>query len=137
MFEDNTDKVNYVLSYLKGTALDCFESAVLDPIEPQWLSDFDLFIEELEANFGTYDPVGEVEAKLKGLHIHESHQAMKYFIKYQQLAACIQWGDAALCHQGHNGIAKHIINNMIHHAKPTTLTGLQKLIQAIDARYWE
>ena len=67
MFEDDTDKVNYVLSFLKGTALDCFESAILDPIEPAWLSDFDLFLEELEANFGTYDPVGEAEAELKDL----------------------------------------------------------------------
>src|SRR5882724_10643365 len=30
LFEDDTDKVNYVVSSLKGTALDCFESAVLD-----------------------------------------------------------------------------------------------------------
>src|SRR5882724_1281084 len=52
LFEDDTDKVNYVLSFLKGTVLDCFESAVLDPIKPQWLSDFDLFIEELKAFFG-------------------------------------------------------------------------------------
>src|SRR5882724_9014462 len=126
MFEDNTDKVNYVLSYLKGTALDGFESAVLDPIEPQWLSDFDLFIEELEANVVTYDPVGEAEAKLEGLHMHESHQAMKYFIKFQQLAAHIQWGDAALCHQVYNGLTKHIKDNIVHHAKPTTLAGLQK-----------
>src|SRR5882724_5547317 len=72
-FEDDSDKVNYVLSYLKGTALDCFESAVLDPIEPLWLSDFDLFIKELEANFGTYDPVGEAKAKLEGPCMHESH----------------------------------------------------------------
>src|SRR5882724_6730999 len=77
LFEDDTNKVNHVLSFLKGTALDCFESAILDPIEPQWLSDFDLFIEELEANFRTYDPVSEAEAKLEGLRMHDSHQAMK------------------------------------------------------------
>src|SRR5882724_3261679 len=65
LFEDDTDKVNYVLSFLKGTALDCFESAILDPIEPPWLSDFDLFLEELKANFRTYDPVGEAEAELQ------------------------------------------------------------------------
>jgi len=65
LFEDNADKVNYVLSFLKGTALDCFESAILDSIEPKWLSDFDIFVEELEANFSTYDPVGEAEAELK------------------------------------------------------------------------
>jgi len=103
MFEHDTDKVNYVLSLLKGTALDCLESAILYPIKPQWLSDFDLFIEELKANFGTYDPVGEAEAKLKGLCMHESHQAMKYFIKFQQLATCIEWGNAALHRQAYNG----------------------------------
>src|SRR5882724_4489189 len=97
MFEDDTNKVTYVLSFLKGTALDCSESAILDPIEPQWLSDFDLFIEELEANFRTYDPVREAEAELEGLHMHQSHQAMKYFIKFQQLATRVEWGDAALC----------------------------------------
>src|SRR5882724_11009097 len=86
LFEDNTNKVNYVLSFLKGTALDCFESAILDPVKPPWFSDFNLFLEELEANFRTYDPGGEAEAKLKGLRRHESHQAMKYFIKSQQLA---------------------------------------------------
>src|SRR5882724_6770555 len=96
MFEDNTNKVNYVLSYLKGTALDCFESAILDPIEPQWLLDFNLFVDELEANFGTYDPVREAEAKLKGLCMHKSHQATKYFFKFHQLATHVQWGNAAL-----------------------------------------
>src|SRR5882724_10535963 len=75
LFEDNTDKVNYVLSFLKGTALDCFKSAILDPIKPQWLLDFDLFIKELKENFRSYNPVSEAEAKLVGLHMHESHQA--------------------------------------------------------------
>ena len=121
MFEDNTGKVNYVLSYLKGTALDCFESAILDPIKTQWLLDFDLFIEELEANFRTYDPVGEAEAKLEGLCMHESHQAMKYFIKFQQLAAHVQWGNAALHRQAYNGLAKCIKDDIVHHDKPNTL----------------
>jgi len=97
IFEDDTDKVNYVLAFLKGTALDCFEPTILDSVKPLWLSDFDLFVKELEANFRTYDPVGEAEAELKGLCIHENHQAMKYFIKFQQLATCVQWGNAALC----------------------------------------
>ena len=32
-------KVNYILSHLKGSALDCFESALFDLIEHLWLSD--------------------------------------------------------------------------------------------------
>jgi len=65
--------------------------------------------------------------------MHESHQAMKYFIKFQQLATCFEWGNAALHLQAYNGLAKHIKYDMVHHNKPTTLAGLQKLIQAIDA----
>jgi len=77
----------------------------LDPIDPIWLSDLNLFIEELKTNFRTYDPVSEAEAELEGLCMHESHQAMKYFIKFQQLATCVQWGEAALCRQAYNGLA--------------------------------
>jgi len=136
-FQDNTTKVNYILSHLKGSTLDCFEPALLDPIEPIWLLDLNLFIEELETNFRTYDPVGKAEAELKGLRMHESHQATKYFIKFQQLATCVQWGEAALHRQAYNGLTKCIKDNMAHHEKPNTLSSLWKLIQAIDARYWE
>src|SRR5882724_4337090 len=136
-FQDDTTKVNYILSHLKGSALDCFETALLDPIEPIWLSDLNLFIEELETNFRTYDPVGEAEAELEGLGIHESHQSMKYFIKFQQLATCVQWGEAALHRQAYNGLAKRIKDDMVHHDKLNMLSGLRKLVQAIDARYWE
>ena len=50
---------------MKGSALDCFEPILLDPIEPMWLLDLNLVIEELETNFGTYNPVSEAEAELK------------------------------------------------------------------------
>ena len=44
-------------------ALECFEPGLLADNKPAWLSDFGLF--ELESNFGTYDPIGKAEAKLK------------------------------------------------------------------------
>src|SRR5882672_3911756 len=132
LFKDDKSKVNYVLSYLKGTALYCFESAILDPDEPDWASDFNLFTDELESNFGTYNPISEAEAKLEGLRMHDSHQATKYFIKFQQLVSCVEWGEAALRRQAYNGLAKHIKDNMVHHNKLNTLAGLRKLVQAID-----
>src|SRR6266481_2929703 len=96
LFQDDMTKVNNMLSYLKGMALDCFEPMLLETPEPAWLSNFALFLEELEAGFGSYNPVGEVEAKLEGLCMQENHQATKYFIKFMQLAAHVQWGEAAL-----------------------------------------
>ena len=137
LFPDGTTKVNDVLSYLTGSALECFDPGLLDPTAPACASDFDLFVVELEANFRTYDPLGEAEAELEGLHMQENHQATKYFIKFMQLAACVQWGQAALLQQAYNGLAKRIKNDMVHHDKPTTLSDLQKLVQAIDSCYWE
>jgi len=113
--------------------LDCFKPALLDPNEPSWLLDLHLFIKELETNFGTYDPVGKAEAKPKGLHMQENHQATKKFIKFQQLATLIQWCEAALHRQAYNGLAIHIKDNMVHHNKLNSLSGLQKLFQAIAA----
>ena len=104
---------------------------------PAWASDFNLFVVEFEANFGTYDLVGEAEAELEELQMQENHQAMKYFIKFTQLAAWVQWGQAALLQQAYNGLVKQIKNGLVHHNKPTTLSDLQKLIQAIDSCYWE
>ena len=137
LFPNGTAKVNYVLSYLKGSALECFKPGLLAPTAPVWTSDFDLFVEELEANFGTYDPIGKAEAELEGLRMQENYQATKYFIKFTQLAARVQWGQAALLRQAYNGLTKQIKNNMVHHDKPTTLSDLRKLIQAIDSCYWE
>jgi len=62
---------------------------------------------------------------------------MKYFIKFQQLASQVQWGDAAPWQQAYNGLAKCIKDDMVHHNKPNTLSSLQKLVQAIDTWYWE
>jgi len=48
---------------------------ILDPNEPIWLLDLNLFIEELKTNFRTYNPVSKAEAKLEALQMHDSHQA--------------------------------------------------------------
>ena len=56
-FQTKQLKVNYSLSFLKGTTLDYFKLYVAnDPEnEPTWLNDYELFIEELLINFGPYD----------------------------------------------------------------------------------
>ena len=131
LFNNEETKVNYTLSYLKEIALDCFKPTLLDLHNPVWLSNFNLFVTELKNNFRTFNPKGEAEAELEALHMHENHQAMKYFIKLQQLATQVQWGDAALQQQAYNGLAKCIKDDMVYHDKPNTLSGLWKLIKAI------
>ena len=62
---------------------------------------------------------------------------MKYFINFTQLSSRIYWGKAALLWQAYNSLAKRIKNEMVHHKKPMTLSGLRKLMQAIYACYKE
>src|SRR5882724_9484641 len=90
LFSTKEDKVNYTHSHLKGITLDCFGPVLLGLHDPIWVSDFNLFITELENNFRSFDPEGKAEVELKALHMHENHQAMKYFIKFQQLASQVQ-----------------------------------------------
>ena len=113
LFHNEETKVNYTLSYLKGIALDCFKLPLMDLHDPVWLSNWGLFVTELENNFGAFDPKGEAKAELKALRMHDNHQATKYFIKFQQLAICIQWGKTALHRQAYNRLAKCIKDDMV------------------------
>ena len=65
-FASDKSEVNYVLSFLKGMALNWFEPDLLriqeggDP--PPWIHNYPPFILELHTNFGPHDPIGDTEA---------------------------------------------------------------------------
>ena len=61
-FQTEQSKVNYSLSFLKGTTLNYFELCLTnDPVnEPIQLNDYELFIKELLINFGPYDMMANV-----------------------------------------------------------------------------
>src|SRR6266481_2245197 len=105
--------------------------------EPLWLSDWPLFRNELSTNFGSFDPVGEAEAEIEGLSMPENSWVTLYFVEFNRLAACLQWGNSALLRQAYKGLARRIKNEMVHHEKPTSLLALRKLVQSIDSQYWE
>src|SRR6266481_6300842 len=137
-FSADEAKVTYALSFLMGSAMDCFEPYLHDPDNPPpWLSHYDLFCEELESNFGSFDPEGEAEAELEVLQMPENDHATKYFVEFNRLSSWIKWGEAALHRQAYNGLACCIKNEMVHHPKLASLAELHKLVQAIDSRYWE
>ena len=102
-FQDHTNafttgraKVVYALSYLTGPALSWFESGLFDPSLPSWVDHWDLFHTELESNFGPFDPVGDAKAEIETLVMAEGSRSTMYFVEFNCLASCIQWGDHAL-----------------------------------------
>jgi len=97
-FQTKQLKVNYSLSFLKGTTLDYFKLYVAnDPEnEPTWLNDYELFIKELLINFGPYNMMDDVEVELEQLIMKENHKATKFFIDFYQLASLLQYNDEGL-----------------------------------------
>jgi hypothetical protein len=131
--------VNYVLSFLTGTALDYFEPYLADDPanEPEWASDFTAFTEELYLNFGPYDQVADAEIELENLVMKDNHKATRFFVDFYRLASMLQYNDSALLRRAYLALPKRIKDEMVHFDKPRNLDRLRDLVQKIDQRYWE
>jgi hypothetical protein len=79
-FPNDAAKVNYVLSFLKGMALDYFKPFLTnDPANKcGWLTDFNYFTEELFIYFGPYNQQAEAEVKLEQLVMKDNYKATKF-----------------------------------------------------------
>jgi hypothetical protein len=136
---DDTAKVNYVLSFLKETALDYFEPFLIDdPVnEPTWLTNFELFTEELYIYFSPYDQQAKAKIELEQLVMKDNHKATKSFIKFYRISAMVDQDDSSLYQKAYTAMPKRVKDEMVHLDKPWTLDELCDLIQKIDQRYWE
>jgi hypothetical protein len=133
-------KVTFALSYLSGTALSWFEPALSRPtwaVPPPWMTSWNLFMKELERNFGPYDAEGDAEAALENLVMRDNHHVNKYIVEFYRLASEIHWDDKALCRRFYKNLPARLKNEISRVGKPRTLMGMRDLAQAIDHRYWE
>ena len=73
-FRDDSTKINFTLSYLRDVALEWFEPGISGETEviPDWITDWDLLVKELQTNFGPYDEVGDVERELVNLRMKDN-----------------------------------------------------------------
>ena len=134
-FTDDSAKVTYTLSYLKGTALDWFEPSLTSGNNVTWLSDNSKFVFKLRSHFSPFDPEGEAEAELENLCMRDNQRITKYLVEFNRLAARVQWGNAALWHQFYNGLLPRIKDEISKFGKPDNLQELRTLSQTNDARY--
>src|SRR5271170_2610300 len=72
-YSDDSAKVNFALSHLRGLALDLFEPAILDSEDtPEWLEEWPAFLQSLCSHFGPIDPVGDAEDSIDNLKMREN-----------------------------------------------------------------
>ena len=77
-FDTDITKNSFTMTYLTGVAQDWFEVGLNQEdqgILQDWLSDWNLFVDELHWYFGLLDPVGEVANMLDNLRMKPGCQA--------------------------------------------------------------
>jgi hypothetical protein len=141
-FRSDRAKVTFAQSYLKGMALEWFEPDLLlldDPaLHPLWMNNFKEFVLELQTNFGLHDPVRDAKHDLDHLSMKDGQRITKYVVEFNRIASQIRgYREGALQHHFYNGLPDHIKDEISCVGKPSTLSDLRQLIQAIDTRYWE
>src|SRR6266850_2324144 len=98
-----------------------------DPtITPTWCCNWKDFVIELHTNFGPTNPTGSVEAELHHLSMSHNTHLTDYLLHFNTLAACVNWGDGALCFQFYDSLPDCLKDRITILSNPDNL---QELVQ--------
>ena len=89
----------FVISYLRGMALDYFELFIneLDPYQnPDFLEDWAAFMQKLSNIFGLYSPEDDDENAIVAIIFPNDGKAINYFIRFAKYQNRIHWDDHSL-----------------------------------------
>ena len=115
-------KVNFALSYLRGTALEYFEPSILNSDDfPAWMDNWSAFVRTLRVQFGPVDPTADAEDGIDNLKMQENQHIVKYNVEFNRLSICTSWDEGVLRHRYHSGLAERIKDIMGQQGKPATL----------------
>ena len=89
-FDTDIVKINFAMTYLTGVAQDWFEVGLNQEdqsILQDWLSDWNLFVDELHRHFGLSDPIGEAANMLDNLRMKPSNKISTYNVDFMHYAS--------------------------------------------------
>ena len=79
VFQLDMYKVNYMLSFLKGTPLNYFKPLLMDPhTNPTWADDYDELVSKFQTNFSPFDIEADSENELEWLKVRDNQKVGKY-----------------------------------------------------------
>jgi len=110
-FNTNIVKINFTITYLTGVALDWFEVGLNQEdqgILQDWLSNWNLFVDELHQHFSLLDPIGEVANMLDNLCMKPGNKISTYNVDFMCYAFQLDWGNSMLCHHYYQGLPNQI-----------------------------
>ena len=135
-FEDGSRRVTFALSYLWDVAQEWFEPRIsgLTDNYPEWLDNWNLFVDELQNNFGPFDKSTNVKHELTNLWMKDSQCISEYHVRFNSLAVRCLWGESALWYRFYKGLPARLKDKICKgDRKLNMLSKLQKKAQNIDA----
>jgi len=99
------------MTYLTGVAQDWFEVGLNQEnqgILQDWLSDWNLFVDELCWYFGLSNLVGEAANILNNLHMKPSDKISTYNVDFMRYAFQLGWGNSGLYHHYYQRLPNRI-----------------------------
>ncbi|KAF5362252.1 hypothetical protein D9756_002522 [Leucocoprinus leucothites] len=140
-FQEDSQKVNFTMTYLTSVALDWFKVALTQEeqgIFHDYIMDWDAFTHELCMHFGVANLKSEA-AELDNLQMKLGNKITTYNIDFMKYAAQLSWGDEVLCHCYYKGLPNHIQDPISVHeqGKPNTFQEILYTAMLIDGCYWE
>ena len=105
---------------------------------PEWLENWDLFVDKLQTNFGPFDKSANVEHKLTNLWMKDSQCISEYLVCFNSLAVCCPRGESTLRYRFYEGLPARLKDKICRgDGKPNMLSELWKKAQNIDTQHWE
>jgi len=99
------------MTYLTGVAQDWFEVDLNQEdqsILQDWLSNWNLFVDELRWHFGLLDPIGKAANMLDNLCMKPSDKISTYNVDFMCYASQLGWRNSVLCHRYYQGLSNQI-----------------------------
>ena len=130
------------MTYLTGVAQDWFEVCLNQEdqgILQDWLSNWNLFVNELHRHFDLLDSVGEVANMLDNLRMKPGDKISTYNVDFMCYASQLDWGNSILCHHYYQRLLNRIQNPIStwEQGKPTLFQDMYALAMTINHCYWE
>ena len=130
------------MTYLTGVAQDWFEVVLNQEdqsILQDWLSNWNLFVDELHRHFGLSDLIGEAANMLNNLCMKPGNKIFTYNVDFMCYASQLGWGNSVLCHRYYQGLPNQIQDPIStwEQEKPTSFQDMYALVMTINHRYWK
>jgi hypothetical protein len=141
LFRSEVSKVMYAGSFLEGDAKTWFTDYFHDPSHmPAFMSDWALFVIELQQNFGLEDELGAAEEDMRLLTMSDKDHASYFTARFRAIVSNLEgaWDDRNLRNHYYQKIAPRLRLQFVSAGTPVPRT-LEPLITAVsqfDRAYW-